>query len=162
MIFWSASRDIINMAEITRLSLTDPHGPPEKPVGVTFRHPANGLPFLVLPEYDLISRSPLKFGIHHQTAITACCILACNESGYLSTSRERDSGRVDDGLDAIIPIGDYFYHLDNPGSDTLYPICIDFATWKFPHNALPLSWGPLLLLFVQTVGPAKSENQGQR
>jgi hypothetical protein len=122
-------------------SFTDPYGPPEQPVFVRFYHPANGLAFLTLPAYDVLSRSPLKFGIHYQTALTACCILACNKSGYLSTSRD-GSGRVDDDLDAIIPISKYFYHLDNPGSDALYPLCRDFATWKFPHNCLPISWQP--------------------
>jgi len=120
---------------------TDPYAP-EKPTYMDLYHPANGLPFLTLPAYDLLSRSTLKFGIHHRTAVTACCILAFNKPGCLSTSRDGDSGRVVYDLDAIIPSGKYFYHLDNPESNPLYPICHDFATWDFPHSTFPSSWQP--------------------
>jgi hypothetical protein len=73
------------------------------------------------------------------TVVTACCILAYNKHGYLSTSRDRDSGRVNDDLEAIILAGKCYYHLDTPGRD---PICRDFATWSFPHRDFPSSWSP--------------------
>jgi hypothetical protein len=138
-------------------SFTDPHGPPSWPAFVCLHHPANGLTFITLPAYDLFSLFPLQFGIHHRTAVTACCILACNNPGYLSTSRDRDSGRVNNDLEAIILAGKYYYHLDTPGRDALYPICRDFATWKFPHRAFPSSWNPKesTLPSFQTIGRCK-------
>jgi len=50
----------------------------------------------------------LQFGIHHEMALTACQILACNSPGYLSTSRDRNAGRVNAALDSIIPSNKYY------------------------------------------------------
>jgi hypothetical protein len=116
-----------------------PRGPPLEPTFVRFYHPANNLPFLRLPAYDCC---PPNFGVHHGTAITACQILACNENGYLSTSRHRNAaGRITVDLDSIIPSGKYYYHLQNSSKPkALYPICRDFSCWEFPHKKLPLAW----------------------
>ena len=115
-----------------------PHGPPSRPLFVQFYHPANNLPFLSLPAYDYC---PPNFGIHYGTAVTACQILACNENGYLSTSIIRDADeRINIDLDSIILPGTYYYHLNIPKSDALYPICRDFACWEFPHDNLPSAW----------------------
>jgi hypothetical protein len=82
-----------------------PRGPPSELTFVRFYHPANGRRFLTLPAYDCC---PPNFGIHYGTAITACQILACNEDGYLSTSRNRNAdGRITIDLDSIIPSGKY-------------------------------------------------------
>jgi hypothetical protein len=110
-----------------------PHGPPSYSTWVQFWHPANNLAFLRLPALDWC---PPTFGIHHGTAITACQILACNEDGYLSTSRDRHAhGRIIVDLDSIIPPGLY-----SQKSEVLYPICCDFPCWKFPHGQLPPAW----------------------
>ena len=115
-----------------------PHGPPSQPTWVQFWHPANNLAFLRLPTLDCC---PPTFGIHYGTAITACQILACNEKGYLSTSRDGHAhGRINADLDSIISPGKYYYHLSSPKSEALYPICCDFSCWKFPHEKLPSAW----------------------
>ena len=102
-----------------------PHGPPSKPTFVWFYHPANDCFFLTLPAFDCC---PPNFGIHYGTAITTCQILACNEDGYLSTSRNRNAdGRINIDLDSIIPSEEYYYHLNFPRSEALYPICRDFS-----------------------------------
>jgi hypothetical protein len=75
-----------------------PHGPPSQLTWVEFLHPANNLTFLTLPALDWCHPT---FGIHYGTAITTCQILACNEDGYLSTSRDRHAhGRIDVDLDS--------------------------------------------------------------
>ena len=115
-----------------------PHGPPSQPTWVQFWHPANNLAFLRLPVFDCC---PPTFGVHYGTAITACQILACNEKGYLSTSRDGHAhGRINADLDSIISPGKYYYHLSSPKSEALYPICCDFSCWKFPHEKLPSAW----------------------
>jgi len=103
-------------------------------------HPANDLLFFKLPAYDLLCKSPLQFGIHHETLLTIGCILAYNKTGFLSTSRNRDVPRVEEDLDSVLPVARYYFHLDMPGTDPLYPICRDFKLWKFPHDQLPISW----------------------
>ena len=102
-----------------------PRGPPSKATFVWFYHPANDCSFLTLPAFDCC---PPNSGIHYGTAITACQILACNEDGYLSTSRNRNAdGRINIDLDSIIPSEEYYYHLNFPRSEALYPICRDFS-----------------------------------
>jgi hypothetical protein len=116
-----------------------PYGPPPVPTRVRFRHPANGLTFLSLPAHDYCP--PATFGLHYGTAITACQILACNEEGYLSTSRDPHAdGRINVELDSIISAGNYYYHLSSAESEVLYPICCDFSCWTFPHENLPPTW----------------------
>lgn len=78
--------------------------------------------------------------IHHETALVACQILACNKLGYLSTSRDRNAECVNVALDSIIPPNKYYYHLNTLQPDALYPICRNFEDWEFPHNAMPSSW----------------------
>ncbi|KAK2467350.1 hypothetical protein APHAL10511_000585 [Amanita phalloides] len=34
----------------------------------------------------------------------------------------------------------YYYHLINPQTDPLYPICLNFSLWRFPHGQLPRAW----------------------
>ena len=131
----TAAKVVLRQRHETQIA---PHGPPSRPTFVQFYHPANNLRFLSLPAYDYC---PPNFGIHYGTAITACQILACNENGYLSTSRNRNpDGRINMDLDSIIPSGAYYYHLNSPNSKALYPICRDFDCWKFPHENLPSAW----------------------
>lgn len=110
---------------------------PRRPESVRVRHPGNALSFLSLPAYDVCGS---QFGIHHETILAACRIVACNEPGYLSTSRGRASAGVGVDLDSVIPYGTYYYHLDTLPTDPLYPICRNFRSWKFPHNNFPPSW----------------------
>jgi len=123
--------------------LNDPVGPLSLPALVRLYHPANGLPFFVLPAYDLLHESPLQFGIHHETLLTIGRILAYNKTGFLSISRNRDAPRVEEDLDSVLPGDEYYFHLDMPGTNPLYPICRDFSLWDFPHEQLPTSWTSL-------------------
>lgn len=123
-----------------QLRLKDPFGPPSLPAHVRLHHPANGLLFFKLPAYDLLCKSPLQFGIHHETLLTIGRILAYNKTGFLSTSRYRDAPHVEEDLDSVLPVATYYFHLDMPGTNPLYPICRDFKLWNFPHDRLPTSW----------------------
>jgi hypothetical protein len=122
---------------------TAPDGPLSNPDRVQFWHPANNLAFLRLPAVDWCPGPPSRFGIHYGTAITACQIVACNEEGFLSTSRDRQAlghKLVNVDWDSIISPGIYFYHLSSQNSNVLYPICCDFPFWRFPHEKLPQAW----------------------
>lgn len=116
-----------------------PPEPPSRPAWVNFHHPANNLIFLKLPALDYCSPN---FGLHYGTAVTACQILACNEEGFLSSSRDHGDicGRINVDPDSIILPGDYYYHLLSPKSEALYPLCRDFSRWTFPHGHLPPVW----------------------
>ena len=115
-------------------------GPPSDPDFLELLHPANDFPFLSLPAYDQLP-AQLQFGVHHETVITACMILACNRPGYLSKSRTRNADRVSVPLDSILVPDSYYYHLDdNTETGELYPICDDFQNWSFPHGKIPPSW----------------------
>ena len=120
-----------------------PHAlaPLPDPTWLQFRHPANDFFFLRLPAVDWWPLTS-SFGINYGTAITACQILACNENGYLSSSRDRhaDYARINCDLDSVIPPGIYYYHLSSQESEALYPICCNFPAWKFPHGKLPPAW----------------------
>jgi hypothetical protein len=118
---------------------------------VALRHPASDLTFLRLFPSDCdppvlsttsISNLQPRYGIHHDTALTACRIASCNEPGFLSTSIDRDSvaDRVDDPPGAILLGRLYYYHLRTPKDHELYPSCRDFMSWRFPHHALPNTW----------------------
>ena len=110
---------------------TDPRSSAPPP---QFRHPANNLTFLRLLTLDWC---PPTFGIHYGTAITACQILACNEDGYLSTSRDRNShGRINVDLDSIMPYGLYYYHISSQKSEALSQYAVIFLAGNFRmHNS---------------------------
>jgi len=110
---------------------------------VTVRHPANKAGILQWRAYDRLPGSETKFGVHHETLLNACQIIANNETGYLSKHRDRDAERVDVDLGSILPLGDYFYHVEKV---TLipYPICRNFKSWTFPHQDMPRSWSTRL------------------
>jgi hypothetical protein len=117
----------------------DEQGPPPFPDFIHLFHPVNDLEFLILPAYDRLGPN-LQFGLHHETVVTACMIVACNRSGYLSKFRNRDAAHVDVALDSLLLPGTYYYHLDDTKTGELYPICRDFENWRFPHGRIPASW----------------------
>ena len=112
---------------------------PHDPEFILVFHPANGLIFLRFPAYDLPGPQ-FQFGLHHETALTACTIVAYNHPGYLSKLRDRDADPVDVALDSVLLPGSYYYHLYDATAEELYPICRDFRNWKFPHGKMPPSW----------------------
>ena len=107
------------------------------PARVTILHPAHNSVFIDLPAYDQQAGSDL-YGIHYETILTACTILAFNQPGFFSRDQGRDSERIE--ADSILPAGEYFYHLQDPTLDVSYPICRDFRNWDFPHEKMPMSW----------------------
>ncbi|KAF8710133.1 hypothetical protein AX14_013428 [Amanita brunnescens Koide BX004] len=42
--------------------------------------------------------------------------------------------------DGFLTANRYYYHLNNPQTDPLYPTCLDFSSWSFPHGQLPKAW----------------------
>ncbi|KAF5384113.1 hypothetical protein D9615_003225 [Tricholomella constricta] len=107
---------------------------PEDASYVVFWHPGTNRPFLSLPAYDN-SGEPNDFGLHHGTALLACQVLACNEPGYLSTSRDPEDVAVrhDGGPDSLLREKIYYYFLSN--SKPRYEICRRFSKWRFPHKS---------------------------
>ncbi|KAF5378095.1 hypothetical protein D9615_007609 [Tricholomella constricta] len=130
-----------NLFRLPPRIIPDARGPSSTLDFITLRHPGNGNRFLALPAYDPLPGAELQFGLHFETVVTACKILAYNRPGYLSESRNRNADRVNLSPNSILPVKSYFYHLDEefkPGE--LYPICYDFKNWGFPHAAMPSSW----------------------
>ncbi|KAF4449623.1 hypothetical protein FALBO_16621 [Fusarium albosuccineum] len=84
-------------------------------------------------------------GIHHDTAHTACAILAANRwDGYFSRDPE-GRGKIDRPPDGILRDKSYFFCLPStstsPGSNEHpYPVIARFSDWRFPHDDLPPLW----------------------
>jgi hypothetical protein len=117
---------------------------PIYPDFIAIKHPANNESFLLLPANNVLqapANEPRTFGVHHLTVLTACQILT-SETGFLSSSSDRENaeGVVSTDPDGILTLNQYYYHLINPQTDPLYPICLDFSSWCFPHDQLPQAW----------------------
>ncbi|KAH6984053.1 hypothetical protein EDB80DRAFT_591710 [Ilyonectria destructans] len=86
-------------------------------------------------------------GIHHDTAHTACAILAANRwDGYFSHDRS-GTVRVGPPQDGILREKSYFFCLPSPSTSTSpdstdhpYPVIARFSDWRFPHDDLPPIW----------------------
>ncbi|KAL3603081.1 hypothetical protein FPOAC2_07398 [Fusarium poae] len=86
-------------------------------------------------------------GIHHDTAHTACAILAANRwDGYFSRDRS-GTAKVDPPQDGILREKSYFFCLPSPSTSTSpdstdhpYPVIARFGDWRFPHDDLPPIW----------------------
>jgi hypothetical protein len=115
---------------------------PDNPIFVSFCHPTNKRLFLSLPKNNVLPSTSEIFGVHHETALTACQIIACNEPGFLSTSTDRSdiNARTSPEHHQFLTSKRYYYHLVTQPDDPNYRICVDFAFWSFPHNHLPPSW----------------------
>lgn len=128
----------------------DAHPPAATPSGVasplstiTFCHP--GYPeqdniLFQLPALDTRAGSG-HAGIHHGVALTACSIVAANTPGCLSVSRDPTIALAAPAppWDHVLTATAYYFHTAD-GNDATYPICPDFASWRFPHNCLPEQW----------------------
>ena len=116
---------------------------PENPRLISIVHPGNNSPFLGFPANNILQQAtsdvPQTFGAHYFTVISACRILT-SETGFLSLSRDRTLAAVSMDSDGILTQDRYYYHLDQPPTDPLYPICLDFSSWSFPHQQLPRAW----------------------
>src|SRR6202021_1686690 len=116
-----------------------PQGPPLFPAFIRLLPPAHDREFLILPAYDRLPGPKFEFGLHRETVVTACMIVACNRPGYLSKFRNPQATQIDVASDLLLP-GKYYYHLDDTKAGELYPICRDFQSWRFPHGKIPASW----------------------
>ncbi|KAK7417281.1 hypothetical protein QQX98_004715 [Neonectria punicea] len=102
------------------------------------------------PNGDVLISLPVldDGGVHHDTAHTACAILAANRwDGYFSHDRG-GSMRILPPPDGILRERSYFFCLPStstsPGStDRPYPVVARFSDWRFPHDNLPPIWGLL-------------------
>lgn len=119
-------------------------------ISVAFRHPAyqdqTNILFR-LPAFD--SGDSVNWGIHHDTALTACSIISCNIRGFLSPTRleslaPRPAVPPSDTL--LMSRSYYFYPLTwcdaetTEDMDLRYPVCGDFMDWQFPLNDFPPKW----------------------
>lgn len=121
----------------------DTQGPLPSLDVVTVLHPANNAGILQWRAYDRLPGPETKFGVHHETLLNACQIIANNETGYLSEHQDRNAERIDVDLDSILSPGYYYYHVEKVALNP-YPICRNFESWTFPHGAMPRSWSAKL------------------
>jgi hypothetical protein len=107
---------------------------PDNPIFVSFYHPTNKQIFLSLPKNNVLPANSEIFGVHHETALTACQIIACNEPGFLSTSTNRSdiNAQTSPECHRFLTSNKYYYHLVTQPGDPNYCICVDFAVWSFP------------------------------
>lgn len=130
------------------LKLQPPPPPPPPPPSrrqIVFSHPcapATSRPtdvagFLVFQAYDFTPGNPVP-GVYHQTALDACCIIANNEAGYLSTTRNK-AGKVPLSV-SVLTDSLYFYIVEGKSTpDTAYPVVKTFDAWTFPSK-IPRHW----------------------
>ncbi|KKZ61392.1 hypothetical protein EMCG_03998 [[Emmonsia] crescens] len=94
---------------------------------------------LSLPRVD---QNPAgKLGVHHQTALIGCQIVANNvfDRSYLSLDKEGIQ-RVDRTIGSDEVLTDNEYYLIVPDVDAPYPVVPSFSDWQFPHGGIPSSW----------------------
>ncbi|KAH8679114.1 hypothetical protein BGZ60DRAFT_482824 [Tricladium varicosporioides] len=113
---------------------------------IRFLHPGYPAPtnaLLALPRVDLVALAsrtpPTTFGVHYQTALIACQIIADNAfaTGRL-TLDQAGQQLVDLPLDGILTEDTYYFFVgDSPNQ---YPVVASFQDWEFPHNRIPDSW----------------------
>ncbi|KAJ9199091.1 hypothetical protein DTO166G4_7368 [Paecilomyces variotii] len=104
---------------------------------IYFRHPA------FLDPHDILIIIPgldhPDGGIHHQTALDACAVLANNRyDGWFTEDRE-GTVRVKIPLDGILQKKNYYFQVSDNYQD-VYPIVPSFEDWAFPHGNLPRAW----------------------
>ncbi len=96
--------------------------PPAQPLtnrgSISFCHPGHTQYniFLRLARVDQDPDSSL-FGVHHETALLACRIIACNNTdGYLA---DKDHNRVQTPVGGILVENKYFLQIDGQGKVSL-------------------------------------------
>lgn len=94
--------------------------------------------FIAINAHEPVPGMPGVYGIHHQTALDACRIIANNEDGFLSRTQDR-TGRVP-ASEVLLCERAYWYHLTDESRASRYPIVDDFDAWTFPHGAVPPHW----------------------
>jgi len=115
---------------------------PTNPSFVSFCHPTNERIFLSLPKNNVLPSTQETFGVHQETARTACQIIASNEPGFLSTSTNRNdiNAQMSPVRHPFLTSRRHYYHLATQPEAPNYRICINFAFWSFPHDHFPPLW----------------------
>ncbi|KAK2464682.1 hypothetical protein APHAL10511_003258 [Amanita phalloides] len=70
-------------------------------------------------------------------------MIANNKSGFLGTSRDRDSEILSDDRDLVLSRGKYYYHLRDNSMQN-YPIVTEFDAWT-PPSELPQHWRDVII-----------------
>ncbi|KAH0556027.1 hypothetical protein GP486_006032 [Trichoglossum hirsutum] len=131
---------------------------------IEFCHPAYDPPHDIL--LTLFGFDYLGGGIHHNTALVACAIVAGNQwCGYFTETRDGPS--VTAACDEILRGKKYYFHVIDPqnGGDELtshpiykYPIIPLFREWVFPHDNLPRGWDDISGLKLSAVPSTRRTN----
>ncbi|KAH7157842.1 hypothetical protein B0J13DRAFT_520559 [Dactylonectria estremocensis] len=114
---------------------------------VVILHPAYDSPhnlLIQLPQVDTID-SEGHPGIHHQTVLLACQIIAnnCFTSGFLYYDQQGTMPVMREvPLDGILTGTRYYFILDRDPKYK-YPIVACFSQWRFPHCGIPACWPTL-------------------
>ena len=88
------------------------------------------------------------FGLHYNTAATACFIIAANRPGVLLSQRftqlefavhvQSLPECLKPDLGHLLKPRYWYYPLDwDKGPKPRYPVCPDFRSWAFPHEHFP-------------------------
>lgn len=121
---------------------------PPYPRYIHFHHPGYSrcVAMFRLPAYDMPVNATVQpvtlRGIHHRTALDACCIVCCNLTGFLSPIKiDRDDYTPPTRpVDAVLMENDYWYYPS--GWDRRaepYPVVPNFENWFYP-SAPPAHW----------------------
>lgn len=120
---------------------TDPLILREGPRQIRFLHPGytgQQSLLLALPALDKPN------GIHHQTALDACAIVAGSRwDGYFTLDREGVQRLSNENMDFSLNADEYYFQVPGGNGNDIckdYPIVPTFAEWEFPHDNLPAHW----------------------
>ena len=102
-------------------------------------------------------------GIHHDTARTACGIIAGNRwDGYFA---EKPGGEpILASAEALLPPGAYYFHVPNPERVSTqlpyrYPVVPNFQHWQFPpRGQLPPTWEMSRISVPSDTAPMQSSD----
>jgi len=124
-----------------------------RPVDSLANAPSTTTTITDLPEataaLSLYGTGNTRFGLHYNTAATACYIIAANRPGVLISQRFTQSqfaAHVQSHPECLTPDLDqlltkhryWFYPLHwDKDPEPRYPVCPDFRSWAFPHERFP-------------------------
>ncbi|TRM55805.1 hypothetical protein BD626DRAFT_522298 [Schizophyllum amplum] len=110
------------------------------PESVAIYHPVQTLSFfLSFPKYDQTADG--AYGVNHRVVLDACCIVAQNTPGFLSTTSD-PAQRVDRQTEALVGAAYHYFVVDsnhNLCNDQNYRLVSCFRDWTFPAN-IPAHW----------------------
>ncbi|KAH8829751.1 hypothetical protein DL96DRAFT_1812908 [Flagelloscypha sp. PMI_526] len=102
-----------------------------------FYPPVREIPMLIFPCFASPTNVAVS-GVHLGMVLSACKILANNESGYLSHNLNGQSPIPSNNLDSFLRKGSYYYFVNSDPSHQ-YPLCISIDSW-IPPKELPGTW----------------------